>query len=130
MKIVKLIIVVISITSLLTGCGKEKENINNGNDNNTPNNGNVVDNQIFEGLEFVNVGIDNGVIKTIIINNTGVTYEGSKISIKVMDSDGNVITEEVDEVKDKIETGNTLTIETKTNKDLSNAASIEYSVIK
>ena len=129
MKIVKIIIVGLSITSLLTGCGKKKEEVNNGN-NNTPNNGNVVDNQIFEGLEFVNVGIDNGVIKTIIINNTGVTYEGSKISIKVMDSDGNVITEEIDEVKDKIETGNTLTIETKTNKDLSNAVSIEYSVVK
>lgn len=129
MKITKIIIIItLTIVGLLTGCGKKEENKVDNNTNNE--NNTVVENQIFEGLEFVNVGIENNVIKTVIINNTGVTYEGSKISIKVIDSESNVIVELTDEVKEKIETGNTLTIETKSDKDLKNVSAIEYSVIK
>lgn len=45
---------------------------------------NVVDSQIFGRLEFVNIGIDNGIIKTVIINNIGFTYKESKTFIKVI----------------------------------------------
>lgn len=127
MKIIKIIVIALITTILLTGCGKNADNIDN---NPTNNENNVVENQIFEGLEFVNVGINNNIIKTVIINNTGSTYEGSKISIKIIDSEGNIITEEIEEIKELIETGNTLTIETKVDKDLTNASSIEYSIIK
>ena len=90
----------------------------------------VVEDQIFEGLEFVNAGASDGVITTVLINNTGVTYEGSKFSIKIMDENGNTIVEEIDEVKEPMETGTTKEIKTKTNADLSKAVSVEYSIVK
>ena len=112
---------------LVTGCGctkkENKKEITN-NEGKT-----VVEDQIFEGLEFVNAGASDGVITTVLINNTGVTYEGSKFSIKIMDENGNTIVEEIDEVKEPMETGTTKEIKTKTNADLSKAVSVEYSVI-
>ena len=125
-------IIIISISLLLglylvTACGcKRKEN----NEKKQDQNQSVVKDQIFEGLEFVNVGASDGVIKTVIINNTGVVYEGSKISMKVMDESGNVLGEATDEVKGTMETGTTKEISTKVNFDLSKAVSIEYGIIK
>ena len=128
-KVVKLGLIGIFAISLVTGCGCEKKktetSTGEGNENQT-----VVENQIFEGLEFVNVGVSDGIIKTVVINNTGVVYEGSKFSMKIMDENGNVLKEITDEVKEPMETGTTKTIETKTNIDLSKAAAIEYSIIK
>jgi hypothetical protein len=122
------------VVSLVTGCGCTKKENNVTNESNISGENNkeqtVVDDQIYEGLEFVNVGVSNGVIKTIVINNTGVVYEGSKFSMKVMDSNGNVLIEATDEVKTKMENGTTQTIETKVDIDLSEAASIEYSIVK
>ena len=116
------------VLGLATGCGcnkKEETKTNFQNENKT-----VVEDQIYEGLEFVNVGASNGVIKTTVINNTGVVYEGSKFSMKIMDENGNVIKELTDSVDTKMENGTTTTIETKTDIDLSKAVSIEYSIIK
>lgn len=45
--------------------------------------------------------------------------------MKIKDYSGNLIVELIDEVDTKIETGST-----KTNVDLSKAASIEYSIVK
>ena len=128
----KKIIITISmllVLGLVTGCGcskkeKIKEETDVENKEQT-----VVEDQIFEGLEFVNVGANEGVVKTVVINNTGVVYEGSKFSMKIMDENGNVLTELTDEVKEAMETGTTVTIETKTDTDLSKAAAIEYSII-
>ena len=127
----KKILGVLLVVGLVTGCGcnkKDKEETNkvDSNDGNQT----VVEDQVFEGLEFVNVGASNGVVTTIVINNTGVVYEGSKFSMKIMDENGNVLTELTDEVKTKMEKGTTQTIETKTKADLSKAASIEYSIVK
>lgn len=126
----KVIIMSISVLlglSMVTGCGcKRKET----NEKTPDQNQSVVKDQIFEGLEFVNVGASDGVIKTVIINNTGVVYEGSKISMKVMDESGNVLGEATDEVKGTMETGTTKEISTKVNFDLSKAVSIEYGIIK
>lgn len=127
----KLIILtsVLLATFALTGCGcnkKEDKNVTN-NNNQTQT---VVDDQIYEGLEFVNVGASDGVIKTVVINNTGVVYEGSKFSMKIMDANGNVVVELIDEVTTKMENGTTQTIETKTKADLSKAVSIEYSIVR
>ena len=121
---------VLLVVGLATGCGcsKEEKKENTKVENNE--NQSVIEDQVFEGLEFVNVGASNGVVTTIVINNTGVVYEGSKFSMKIMDENGNVLTELTDEVKTKMETGTTQTIETKTKVDLSKAASIEYSIVK
>ena len=131
----KKIFAILLVTLLLTGCGCSKKNTTDKrkNNNQQQNSGNiektVIKNQIFEGLEFVNVGTSNGVIKTVVINNTGYVYEGSKFKMIVMDANGGVITEEIDEVKDSMESGTTKEIETKTSADLTNAASIEYSIV-
>ncbi len=124
----KIILTSLLITLLLiTGCGKKKENKDNNNNVNTP----VVEEQIsYEGLEFVNVGASNGVIKTVAINNTKNAIKNIKFSMKVMDSNGNTIVELTDEIKETIEKGTTKEVETKVDADLSNAASIEYSIIK
>ena len=122
----KKIIIMILVVGLVTGCGcskKEKEPVQ-------INEPDVVENQDFEGLEFVNVGVKDKVIKTTIINNTNSVYNGSKFSMKIMDENGKLIKEIIDEVKEKVEVGSTLTIETKTDIDLSKAAMIEYSIVK
>ena len=81
-------------------------------------------------MEFVNVGAKDGIIKTVIINNTGYTYEGSKISMKIRDKEGNIIAEETDEIKKEVKNATTKEISTKTESDLTKAVSIEYSIIK
>lgn len=123
----KLIIAItLLVPIILTGCGCNKKNDKiDGKEKPT-----VVENQVFEGLEFVNIGVSDSVITTVVINNTGVVYEGSKFSMKIMDENGNVLIELTDEVKTKMETGTTQTIETKTNADLSKTASIEYSIVR
>ena len=126
-KALKLGIFALVTLCLVTGCGeKEKETVNPSDKGNQT----VVENQVYEGLEFVNVGASNGVISTVVINNTGVVYEGSKFSMKIMDENGEVLVELIDEVKTKMENGTTKTIETKTDADLSKAVSIEYSVVR
>ena len=90
-KIVKLSIIMLTIFPLITGCGcskkEEKKEVNQ--TTNEPQE--VIEDQVFDGLEFVTIGLDNGIITTIVINNTGVVYNGSKITMKVMDSKGNVL---------------------------------------
>ena len=129
-KIVKLSLIMLAIFPLITGCGCSKKEENKVNEQTSNEPQEVIEDQVFEGLEFVNVGVDNGIITTVVINNTGVVYNGSKFTMKVMDSKGNILVELTDEVKTKMETGTTQTIETKTDIDLSKAASIEYSVTK
>jgi hypothetical protein len=120
--LVSLLIITLILTE--TGCISNNE-INNEDTNEQT----VVNDQVFEGLEFVNMEINDGVITTVVINNTGLKYEGSKFSMKIMDDNGNIIVELTDEVKETMETGTTKTIKTKTKVDLSNAASIEYSIL-
>ncbi len=115
---------------LITGSGKKEENKDNNKENDTINTP-VVEEQIsYEGLEFVNVGANNGVIKTVAINNTKNNLKNIKFSMKVMDGNGNTIIELTEEVKETVEKGTTKEVETKVDVDLSNAASIEYSIIK
>ncbi len=111
---------------LITGCGCNKKSTPKPNVEKET----VVKDQKYEGLEFINVGINNNIIKTTIINNTGYTYEGSKFTMKIIDNNGNIIKEITDSVKEPVENGTTKTIETKSDIDLTNAASIEYSIVK
>ena len=107
---------------LITGCGSKKENNNIQEET-------ITENKINEGLEIVNTGISNQTIKTIIINNTGATYESLKIKMIVRDSKENIILEKEIEIKEKIKTGTTKTIETKVKESLNDAASIEYNIL-
>ena len=138
----KKVLVILLGGLMLTGCGCSKRNTAANTNNNSGSNGNnntqneqingeqtVMQDQMFEGLEFVNVGASDGVIKTIVINNTGYVYEGSKFKMVIMDENGGVLTEEIDEVRDSMEAGTTREMETPTNADLSRAASIEYSIV-
>lgn len=116
----------------LTGCGHSEDVIIDDKsiiNNNDVDEKKVIKDQIFEGLEFVNVSVNNGIIKTIVINNTGFVYEGSKIKMKIMDANGEILFEGIDEVKGPMGTGTTKEIETITNVDLSTAASIEYKIV-
>ena len=136
----KRFLVVLLSTLALTGCGCSNKKIVE-TENNNSGDKTVVQDQIFEGLEFwitflkefnckfVNVSAKDGVIMTVVINNTGYTYEGSKFKMKIMDESGNVIVEEIDEVKGSMETGTTKEVSTKTKADLTKAASIEYSIV-
>ena len=132
-KIISVSILMLLVMGLVTGCGctkKEKEDKNEKPDNTPVTADDQINNLIYEGLEFVNAGVSDGVIKTIVINNTGSVYKGSKFSMKIMDKEGNTILELTDEVKGSMETGTTKTIETKVDKDLSEAVAIEYSIVK
>lgn len=112
---------------ILTGCTtNNSENVNKKQSNDND----MLINQNYDGLEFVNAKISNNEIVTVVINNTGYTYEGSKFKIKIMDESGNTIKEIIDKVSEKVENGTTKTIKTKVNIDLSKASSIEYSIIK
>ena len=118
--IIKLSLILLISITLLTGCSSKKGNkIEDARENIS-----------YEGLEFVNVGFENSIIKTTIINNMDRPLGKTKFSMKIMDKEGNIIVILDDEITSKIEIGTTLTIETKTNKDLSNATSIEYSIFK
>ena len=126
-KVITLSLSMLLVVGLITGCGCKKKEDKKTTTNKEES---VIKNQIFEGLEFVNVGASNKVVKTVVINNTGVVYEGSKFSMKIMDENGNVLKEVTDEVKEPMETGTTKEIETKVDIDLSKAAAIEYSIVK
>lgn len=118
----------VSIT-LVTGCGKKKEK----NEDQIPNNdieSPIIENTSLEGLEFMNIAVNGDVLTTIVINNTGHILKETQFSMKVTDIEGNIVVELIEQIDSEMETGTTKTIETKTNVDLSNAASIEYSVIQ
>lgn len=125
----KVIFTLLLAVLLVTGCGcSKKTSQKNEEKPSQEENTSVVKDQVFEGLEFVNVGAENGKITTVVINNTGVVYEGSKFSMDVKDQDGNSLVKLTDEVKEPMENGTTTTVVTKTNVDLTKAYSIEYSI--
>lgn len=129
-KRISILFTMLLVVMLVTGCGCSKKKNENKIDNTNNEDSSVIKDQVFEGLEFVNVSIENGEVTTVVINNTGVVYEGSKFSIDIKDNNGSSIVKLTDEVKSPMESGTTLTVVTKTNADLSNAAAIEYSVIE
>lgn len=126
-KFIVKIFMLMAFLLILTGCATN----NNKNIDEKQNNDNdMLINQNYDGLEFVNAKISNSEIVTVVINNTGYTYEGSKFKMKIMDESGNTIKEIIDKVSEKVENGTTKTIKTKVNIDISKASSIEYSIIK
>ena len=128
-KINKIVFALIACT-LITGCGASKK-AEQKKEEKKPvydKDASVVKDQIFTGLEFVNIGIEGGEIKTSVINNTGVVYEPSTFTIKVKDEKDKVIVELKGNIEEAIPNGETRVVTTNTNEDLSKAYSIEYSV--
>lgn len=58
----------------MSGCGCSKIEKNKKETNINIEEESVIKNQIYEGLEFVNVSASNGIVKTVVVNNTGVIY--------------------------------------------------------
>ena len=128
-KINKIVFTLLALT-LITGCGASKK-AEQKKEEKKPvydKDASVVKDQIFTGLEFVNIGIEGGEIKTSVINNTGVVYEPSTFTIKVKDEKDKVIVEVKGNIEEAIPNGETRVVTTNTNADLSKAYSIEYSV--
>lgn len=131
MKRIKQIAFMILAIGLITGCGCEKKEKQEEVKEEKPvydKDASVVKDQIFKGLEFVNTKIEGEEITTAIINNTGVVYEASSFTIKVKDKNSNIIVEVKGNIEEPIANGETRTVVTNANTDLSSAYSIEYSV--
>ena len=132
-KIMSFGIMLLTILLVTSGCGCSKKRLESNNQNNHSNenfneNSSVIKDNVFEGFEFLNTGVANGQIETIVINNTGVFFEGSDFKMTIKDSEGNIIAELTDTVG-PMDFGTTKTVVTKTDVDLSKAAVIQYNII-
>ena len=130
-KTLKIILISLMGLSLLTGCGKKEEQeppikVNT--------NENVIKDQEVEGLTMTNTSLvyENGTttLVTEVINNTKEDYPVKRIKIIVKDKEGNIITTLIGTIADTIKPGESRIIDSDTPIDLSEAESIEYSVIK
>ena len=130
-KTLKIILISLMGLSLLTGCGKKEEQeppikVNT--------NENVIKDQEVEGLTMTNTSLvyENGTttLVTEVTNNTKEDYPVKRIKITVKDKEGNIITTLIGTIADTIKPGESRIIDTDTPIDLSEAESIEYSVIK
>lgn len=130
-KIVKIILISLIGLSLLTGCGK-KEEIEPPIKVNT--NENVIKDQEVEGLRMTNTSLvyENGTttLVTEVTNNTKEDYPVKRIKITVKDKEGNIITTLIGTIADTIKPGESRIIDSDTPIDLSEAESIEYSIVK
>ena len=134
-KIVLLGLVGFTLFATCCGCDKkenkkeekEPETIINTNEN-------VIKDQIFDGLTMTNTSLvtTNGSssLVTEVTNNTGSDYYLVEFIITVKDAEGNVMATLPGHVGDVIANGETRTIDSLIDIDLSEAASIEYSVTK
>ena len=130
-KTLKIILISLMGLSLLTGCGK-KEEIEPPIKVNT--NENVIKDQEVEGLTMTNTSLvyENGTttLVTEVTNNTKEDYPVKRIKITVKDKEGNIITTLIGTIADTLKPGESRIIDSDTPIDLSEAESIEYSVIK
>lgn len=136
-KQIKSLLALLLVATLVTGCGctKKDNKKNNAKDDvkvNTEEN--VIKDQTFEGLTFTNTSLTttNGVstLITEVSNSTGEDYTLEEFTITIKNKDGEVITTIPGYVGDVIKNGETRTINSSIDIDLSSASSIEYSVKK
>ena len=123
--------------ALVTGCGcakKDNKKDNTKDDVKVNTEENVIKDQTFEGLTFTNTSLTttNGVstLITEVSNSTGEDYTLEEFTITIKNKDWEVITTIPGYVGDVIKNGETRTINSSIDIDLSNASSIEYSVKK
>ncbi len=132
----KALLAIFALT-LVTGCGcakKDNKKDNTKDDVKVNTEENVIKDQTFEGLTFTNTSLTttNGVstLITEVSNSTGSDYTLEEFTITIKNKDGEVITTIPGYVGDVIKNGETRTINSSIDIDLSNASSIEYSVKK
>ena len=132
---IKIILISLLALTLVTGCGKEKTKEEKKEQSTVVNtNEGVIKDQVVEGLKMTNTSLiyENGIstLITEVSNNTGADYNLNEFNIAVKDASGNVITTLKGYVGGTIPNGETRTINTSSDLDLSKAISIEYSVSK
>ena len=134
---IKKALLAIFALTLVTGCGcakKDNKKDNTKDDVKVNTEENVIKDQTFEGLTFTNTSLTttNGVstLITEVSNSTGSDYTLEEFTITIKNKDGEVITTIPGYVGDVIKNGETRTINSSIDIDLSSASSIEYSVKK
>jgi len=128
------LIALIGITLFATGCGCNKKDVEKEPEIIVNEETDVVKDQVFEGLQMTNTSLvtvdGNSKLVTVVTNNTGADYYLDEFKIIVKDENGEVITTLPGYVGEVIPNGETRTIDSNTDLDLSKAKSIEYSVVK
>ena len=134
---IKSLLALLLVATLVTGCGctkKDNKKDNTKDDVKVNTEENVIKDQTFEGLTFTNTSLTttNGVstLITEVSNSTGEDYTLEEFTITIKNKDGEVITTIPGYVGDVIKNGETRTINSSIDIDLSSASSIEYSVKK
>ena len=120
--------------SLLTGCGCSKKEEKSQDDIKTNTNEDVIKDQVIDGITMTNTSMvtTNKTTKltTSVTNNTDKDYRLDEYMIIVKDEEGKEIVRIPGYVGDTIKAGETRTISSSVDIDLSKAASIEYEVKK
>lgn len=136
-KQIKSLLALLLVATLVTGCGctkKDNKKNNTKDDVKVNTEENVIKDQTFEGLTFTNTSLTttNGVstLITEVSNSTGEDYTLEEFTITIKNKAGEVITTIPGYVGDVIKNGETRTINSSIDIDLSSASSIEYSVKK
>ena len=120
---------------IVTGCGckkKEKETVKEEIKVNT--NKDVIKDQEVDGIKMTNTSMvtTNGITKLVtnVANDSNVHYKLDEYTIIIKDKEGKEIVRIPGYVGDTIKAGETRTINSSVDIDLSNAGSIEYEVKK
>lgn len=134
-KIIMMSFTVLLIVGLVTGCGcKKKEKVKVKEEIKVNTNKDVIKNQEVDGIKMTNTSMvtTNGLTKlvTSVTNDTDKDYKLDEYMIIIKDKDGKEIVKIPGYVGDTIKSGETRTINSSVDIDLSNAASIEYEVKK
>ncbi len=133
-KTIKVLLIGIFTISLLTGCGCSKKEEKPQDDIKTNTNEDVIKDQIVDGITMTNTSMitTNKTTKltTSVTNNTDKDYRLDEYMIIVKDEEGKEIVRIPGYVGDTIKAGETRTISSSVDIDLSKAASIEYEVKK
>lgn len=128
------LIALVGMSLLATGCGCQKEEKTKEPEIIVNEEKEVIKDQQFEGLTMTNTSLvtteGNSKLVTQVTNNTGSDYYLNEFKIIVKDAKGEVIATLPGYVGEVIPNGETRTIDSNTDKDLSKAKSIEYSVLK
>lgn len=129
----------IGLTLFTTGCGCSKKDGKKDIEEKEPEvnvnvNEDVIKDQEFEGLQMTNTALTTvdgiSTLLTEVYNGTGVDYELNQFWIIVKNEAGDVIARIPGYVGEVIRNGETRTINSSTDIDLTEAVSIEYSVEK
>ena len=137
-KIINISLVLMICTLVLTGCGNKTDKTNNTTKKDSEiqvnTNQDVIKDQEVEGIKMTNTSMTtkDGVttFQTTVTNNTGSDYKLNEYNILVKDKDGNVIKTIPGYVGSTIKNGESKTLKSTTNADLTGAVSVEYEVSK